>query len=459
MSRTTFSGPVESAGGFVGLENGPYFGDAFNEVAGASGLRPSRQLIATAGDSRPASAVKNDGGVVLGYRMEGFPAWLRQITRQRFSFPLANSFAVGASTTNDLVATQLPQVLASNASSVLLLTSTNDRTATNPAISYQQTIANLETFISQVTAAGKNVDIIAELPRGGAGGSRLAGTALTDHLRVHRWLQRQAHRPLVTVTDLFAAFLADPLTASGVSVIDVNNLLCQDNLHPGGRGAHQIAKALQPIYEARFPAVDILPQSNGDLWSADNPSGSLTPNPMMAGTSGTVTAPGAGTLTGTCAGTVSGDGRVRLTNGTGLTVAASVVTAGGKRWQQFVISGTPTSAGALVEFNHFATYSVDAGDTVEAVAEYEVDAGQTGINAIQLLVTTIGGTNTYVDGQVAGATTNFPVEAVSGVLNTPAFVSPASGTGTTDTVQVAFIQNVAVSATVRVRALSVRKVI
>lgn len=413
---------------------------------------------AVAGDSRPAGGFSIPANVAQGYKSAGFTTWLRQLTRQRINIPLANNFAVGGSTTADLVNLQLPQVLASSAKLVFLLSSTNDRTSVSPAFTYEQTISNLNAFITAVTGAGKSIIVIAELPRGSAGapGTRLTGTALKDHMRVHRWLQRQAYRQLVTVVDAFSAWTNDPLDTF---LVDVNTTLAPDSLHPGSRGAYDLAARIQPIIEARYPPVDILPITNADVYHAtENPFGVWGVNPMLAGTGGTVQAPSAGTLTGQAANST----RVRLGNGVtddsaaGLSVAASVVTVNGLRGQRLVVTGTPTSANPWVQVDTFG-FTLTAGWVVEAVAAYQVDAGQVGLNSIELQLSQPSGAKIFIDGQALTATDPFPVSAISGVLKTDAFTVDQTG-GSTLKVRINLIQNLAANAVITIFSPAGRRI-
>ncbi len=432
--------------------------------AGANGVSKGVPIGAVCGDSRHSLGFTTPADVAQGYRSQGWTTWLRQRTRQRFDIPLSNVFAIGGTTTQHMAETQLPQLLAAKPAFCFAISSTNDRTTINPATgalyTAAESIAFWGQFINGATKAGIQLYIVAETPRGNSTQSalRFSGQTLLDHLQVHRWLQQQAQRPLVTVFDFFNAWTLDPLSTT---LVDVDPTKVVDGLHAGGGGANDACERMRPTIEARFPPVDILPVNNTDLFSAGNPRGSLTPNPMMAGTSGTLTATGGvGTLTGQVAGNSASDGRVRLINGTGLTVAASVVVINGRRWQQFAISGTPTQNGCYVEFNHFGTYTVTAGDVVEAVCEYEVDAGQTGITAVQLQITQPGGSKIHVDGQANSTTpvVDFPTTAVSGVLRTPSLIAVQDGTPP-DSFRIDMIPNVAASATVRMRAIAPRKII
>jgi hypothetical protein len=198
----------------------------------------------------------------------------------------------------------------------------------------------------------------------------------------------------------------------------------------------------------------LLPSSNGDAYDAtNNPYGFLTYNPFFVGTGGSMGTGGSGSL---------GANWAANHNGTraGLTTVYSKVNSGGKDWQQITYSGTPTLAGQYDQLQSAINVGVVAdyiGKVVQGVGEVEWDANATGV-----LGTSIG-----IEGNFAATFFRnyaidyggqpMPTEAGSGIIFTEPFVVPATVTGFNMRMANYFIQNQAVSLTLRLRGLGIRK--
>jgi hypothetical protein len=143
-------------------------------------------------------------------------------------------------------------------------------------------------------------------------------------------------------------------------------------LHQNGRGAAAVAKLLLPRLQAWFPAVPPLPST--DLV----PLPPLT-NTAIAATGGAGgTAPSGWTATGSNAGGVVHNFRPTTMVVGGVSVPAVEVE---------IVSGTIAAGGTLYYTRLEATATgISPGERFYVVADYELDAGATGIGAVDVLI-------------------------------------------------------------------------
>lgn len=417
----------------------------FQSAAQMTG-RPFNNAVEVYGDSRIAYGVV-DTTSNKQFTARSILGWTRFMTRHAFDHKIVNVKAAAGITSAQILALMQAAPPIPTCGVAVVLGGTNDwNTITDSAV----TIANLKAIEDLAISRGQILIWLNETPRDGA--NALNATQLRNHLNVVNWIRNRATVPGVYVAESFGA-LVDPASGSAASLTG----RLADGLHPNAYGAHAIASALVPIFNVLFPPRNLLCQTAADAYDAtNNPRGVLNANPMMTGTGGTVTAPGAGSLSGPLA----SNWTATLTNGTGLTVALSKVTSGGKDWQQIAISGTPTVAGSVARIAASASIasSISAADVIDQVCEVEVDANQTGINAIQLEAS-LSAVNRR-DMAAYNATDLWPVAALSGVQRIGPFVAGAEAVAFyKPQVSIYLLQNVAVSATIRLRALSARKVI
>lgn len=416
----------------------------YQSAAEATG-RPFNRSVEIYGDSRVDYGRVNTSANKQ-FTGRSVLSWLRFLTKQAFDADITNVNAAAGITSAQVLALMQAAPAIPTCGTVVVFVSTNDRNT----ITGEASIVTLKAIEDLALSCGQIVVWLNETPRDGA--NTLNATQLKDHLNVVSWLSKRGDRPGVYVADSFGA-IVDP---SNSSAAPLTNRLA-DGLHQNAYGAHAIANALLPVFNHLFPARNLLCQSAADAYDAtNNPRGVLNTNPMLAFTGGTISAPAAGSMSGTLAANYT----ATLANGTGLTVTLSKVTSGGKDWQQIAVTGTPTSAGANVKIA--ATTSIasllSAADVIDQFCEIEVDAGQTGLNSVQMEAS-LNGVNRR-DLAAYNATDLWPVAALSGVQRIGPFVAGTeSTTFYKPQVSVYFLQNIAVSATIRMRALSARKVI
>lgn len=401
--------------------------------------RPLSRKIAVVGDSRSSSAGNSNTRYNLSWQH-----WLGVVTRQRVDMDPTLNFSFSGAKSEHILNPQLPSALASQAGAVICYVGVNDR----DVMTADQTIANLASARDQVIAAGKIFILVAETPKGSPSfpGARMASPQLQYHFRVHQWCLEQQGKPGVYVADPWASLaLASSTTGDNIDTVTY------DGLHPNVYGNYLIAKALQPIVEALYTPLSILPASNSDAYSAQyNPTGVLNPNPMALGTTG-------GKFGGTT-GSVADNWFVSGTF-TGATVAADKYTdADGIEWQRVTIGGTPSVANPVVEIRSTQTVFPAGDDVLEAVGEIWVDGAASGYYGAYLYAQSLGTTTKFASDGSTGFNRDGLAFTSGGVYRTPRFTAPATPTQGHVSTMIFLKQSVAASVVVRCRALAVRKV-
>uniref|UniRef100_A0AAU6W3I1 GDSL-like lipase/acylhydrolase n=1 Tax=Pseudomonas phage Cygsa01 TaxID=3138529 RepID=A0AAU6W3I1_9VIRU len=405
---------------------------------------PTNDRIAIFGDSRTFQCSTAAGGC----ENYGYLFWSLFFARQRCRYDLSDNYGIGGDTTAMMLARIAP-VLASQASVVIVLGSTNDRGAA--ALTAQQSINNLTSIRDQLRAAGKVVIFVAEVPRGDTTftANRLSGTQLAYHAQVRQWILNQAAQPGVYVADPWP-YMCDPASATG----DCKVGYLHDGLHPNTTGAFYLATPIASILNFLYPAPNVLPSSNFDQISVDNPLGCVNVNPMMTGTAGTPATGGSGQLADGYTGT-------QASGANGITRTYSKVTKNGQEWQQCVLAGTASGTAAAVDIARQISLhaKVIPGKYLEAVADIEWDAGLTNIQSIQLgiaITDPVNGTVTIWDGDRYTAASVIPNVAASGVLRVPRMLVPAGVTDVRLRLTAYAVDGSTVSGTIRCRAMALR---
>lgn len=418
-----------------------------SQLFAASG-RPASRKVRVFGDSNVSRGILNSGSNVQRHA-RGIEAWPKVLTNQAFDCSILDNYGLGGAVAADTLAT-MRAVLPSVQRGVSIVNiGTNDVdltpiTTTYPAI--VQLCADL----------GEILIFINGLPRGGS--DALVTTQLNYFRKRIAYLNSISNTPGVYVADAFST-LVDPALATGVPLAGM--------FDPEGasRGLHMYDIAaytafsgnLTSILNNLFPPRNLLPTDAGGIYDAtENSLGWLHANPMMTGVGGTLGSNGGGTFSGT----VCDSWTAALANATGLTVTmAGNITLNGKVFQRAVISGTPSSANCSLKLTISASMSslLAANDTLEAVGEWAVAAGQTGISAIQLEAVSSLNRRDMAQASVIAV---YPTAALDNVQRIDPWVVPASDLGFLKHQWVVyFLQSVAVSATVYFRATGVHKVV
>ena len=397
----------------------------------------SIRIIGMLGDSRSNNAGKNGISENIGPLH-----WACMVSRQRLTFHSAYNFSTGGYTTQEIIDNHLDAACACPAGSMYVLAGTNDRTT----MTALQTIANLSIIVNKLVAAGKDVYIESELPRGDTTYTsyRLTTAQLDAHLQVHRWILSLQGREHVYPIDSW------PVTAvAGSATGDAILGTTIDGLHPNTMGAYLIgSKGIAAQFVAKYPeAPAVLPVATND------PVSWLNANPLLTGTGGTVSGAGGSGVLATSYKTAVGS-----TVG-GITRVYSKTVEG---YQQVVIGGTASSGSNpqmdLLKVDGLKA-SIPDGSRVCAVADMELAAASAGITSLQLgvHVVTADAQNVYVwDGERYDTASLMPADKISGVWMTQPIDIPVGATAVNLLVRSFGVTSGVSSGTVTVKSLGIR---
>lgn len=150
----------------------------------------------------------------------------------------------------------------------------------------------------------------------------------------------------------------------------------------------------------------------------------------------------------------------KATGTTAVTLTYSYVTTATGNWTQVVIAGGPTTANAAVDIARQISLHTNmvVGSDYEGVVEFEVDAGASGIESLQLGLYVTDGTisTTLWDCDRYQAPSVLPAVAHSGVRRTPVVKAIANMTDARLRLSCYLPNATSPSATIRFRAMSAR---
>ena len=186
---------------------------------------------------------------------QGYAAWVQAESRARVEFPADLNFGISGDSTTEMLA-RVGTVTASDAGVVVVLGGTNDA---DSSVTLETMIANMQAIVQALVDAGKLVILIAELPRGDptfTPSQALSAANQTKFEAYRQWM-------LDDVPSLFPGrvIIADvwPLwVIRGSTAGYVQPGLTYDGLHPSPAGARLIARVLNAIFAALFPAREWL---------------------------------------------------------------------------------------------------------------------------------------------------------------------------------------------------------
>lgn len=425
-------------------------------AAYGSGLLPARVILD--GDSR-SDLCTNPGRT----RAQGWLFWAQTLLGGRFDVRDAWNNGVGGQDSQEML-DRVSNLAAFVPSLVICICSTNDRTGAGKTAAWS--IERLAAYQAAVLAMGHRLLWIAETPRGDTANPNydMSATQTAYAMQVHQWQLDQAGVAGVSVADPYS-LMADPTRTDGRAL----DTMLRDGIHWGAYGAYYVAQPVITALRDAFLPRPVLPVSNADVYGANNTTGALNPNPMMAGMGGTA---GSG-----CSGSVATGWTAAA--GAGLTGVLSKVMTNGKDWQQIVVSGGPTGSASADSLSNVDPRPVSVilsadltgiavGDTIDAVCEVEVDAGASGLRSVGLWleITTASGSTLYAAGEPdltrsqinldlppvawSGVLRCHPSDVVSGAVTSAKLFLAVTGANFSSSAQ-------PLSATVRVRAVKARK--
>jgi hypothetical protein len=333
---------------------------------------PRNNEIAVIGSSTAAKVYREDGTSKC-FPNDGFGHWLRALTGQRVFLPQRNCFGVNGRLNSELL-DDLPRILAAtDAGLIIIVCGSNSIALDVPAV---DAIRQMEAVRDMILRDGRKIIFLCDAPRGSTSYTGVAFTSarLAEFMAYRNWLLMQRYRQDCYVADAWAD-VADRTTTNSVLGY-VRDDSTQEGIHPNKRGAYHIGRALAGIINTLYPPVPVLPESNADVYSASNRHGSLVPNPMFVGTTGTL-AFGTGELASSWSNTGTA---------VGLTAVYSKVTSAitGAPMQQVALSGTSTGTTITLARQTPLSTNITPGDYLEAVGYFEIDSAHANIRGIGL---------------------------------------------------------------------------
>jgi len=326
---------------------------------------------------------------------------------------LRSNFAVSGKRADEVLAAQVPQVLALDPRPAFctVLAGTNDLTQGRTSA---QIIASLDDIYTALTDAGIIVFAFTVPPSD----TEYDATETTRLHAVNDWIKAQPRaRNGVYVTDAHTILTAKAAPDGG----PITGVLADEagvHIHPTSKGAALVGAGLAQIMAPLFPPVDVFP-------GPGNPN-NLGPGPFMVGTGGSK---GAG-VTGNVA-----TGWDASPIGACSVVASKVARTDGLpgEWQQFVVTSGSIAMSNAAWFTGFT-----AGDTIKMFVEFETDASMDAATTRFDCFVSVGGHGAEPAAVLAGGLLETPGTPGaddpstvwtklprSGVIETPTLVVPS----------------------------------
>lgn len=393
-------------------------------AASASNLfSPSSGVnVAVLGDS---ISYQNTGGSSILARAIGYINWAVVYSKGVLFFQPSMNFGVSGETSAQILVRTPAAASAMFASNVKFCTITAGTNDASGDVTPATFISNLTQICTILRAVGITPIIIPVLPR-------KYGTSITVPITAARQFLIQRYNTLIRALPqtMSGIAIADPTldwtdqtSANGWPIGGFGALgadpspklaYTSDGLHPSMRGASWVGAAVWNLIASQITAVPRHLWSQADLYNAaNNPSGSLTSNPMMVGTAGT---PGTGT-TGTVA---TGYTLQRLAGTTGAVVGSvgttTVDSANSYQNQTCVCTAPAGSAVETFRLFQFGSANTAIGDQFYAECEVTV-SGVTAGSFVNLTLRCSDGITTSVFFQEDSGQ-YMPDQSWTGVLRT-----------------------------------------
>lgn len=270
--------------------NGRWYSRFGGEVVPNTQTSTNQQLCGLMGDSIASLNLEiadYNVGAANEYRTvnQNVKGWLNCANMrlgQVFYVPLSNQFAVAGTTTDVIIANQLPNVLASHASRpikrVFISCGTNDA---NGGATLAEMREDFHRLFGTLMDAGIIPVHIGCLPRGSGSGDANINRAMLD---MNRWMEEYTTRyPGFEFLNL-GETLCDPTSAYGLPVAA---FMDASYLHPVDPGGWWMGKAMADYYTAQgITRTPKYAYSVVDVYNATyNPHGILgpTPNALLSG--------------------------------------------------------------------------------------------------------------------------------------------------------------------------------
>lgn len=234
------------------------------------------------GDSR-AYLSFTSGGLNTQLRNVGLAHWIQAYGLNAFSLLGELNGGIAGDTTAGMLARQpafIELLHSRGCTRALFIGRTNDRTA---GVDLGTSKKNMREIVRNFLQAGISVSVISETPRGnGSSAYELNSQQLKDdHYQMHLWI-RDSLSQMCSVIDVWQAMVD---VASGANHY-VRDGMTVDGIHMSKLGAQQVGLAAGARIAAEVRHLGDFLESNVLYDAQANPFGSLTANPLFAGTDG-----------------------------------------------------------------------------------------------------------------------------------------------------------------------------
>lgn len=430
-------------------------GDEQKALANAlEALRPgltAAKTIAAIGDSITADA-KTTNATLRSFVPWGYLTWMRRFLGGRAVIDIDNIFAVGGNTVAQVRSEQLPSALAARTDICIVHCGINSLTgnaANTPTI-----VADYYAIMDALLANGTSVFMIPIMwksatasPAFDANNQKQASAinvALLDYARTHKG---------VVVSDINPKML-------DFSTGYAQNAFLRDGLHHNQAGAILCGKAHADRLAPLLIDTETLFAAAGDVYDATlNPAGNLLTNGLLTGTAGTE-------ANGATGDTPTGWRGLRSAGGGTVTLAMSKeASAEYPTLENAVMSigGTGDGVTCLLD-QDVADANIWVGDTIYAECEVDYEFTTGAFRSIGLQVRLRNASNADIgvadDGIMNGTNGSIPEGSMGTMtLRTPTFTVPEGYSTRRVALQVLTPTSGSCAATIKVRRMSLRKVV
>jgi len=370
--------------------------------------------VGVLGDSNTAIAY-NIQSSFGNWNLQGWPAWLRILSKQSLIMSSSNVYATNGATTSVLISTWLSTAVAAQLDIYVVAIGVND-CQTMSVATYS---ANIDTICNALLSTGAIVVLVTIHPNTVCSAAQFK--ILNQMNNVLR--AKAASNSRILLADPIP-YLADMTVTTGAPVSG----MLYDTVHYANKGAYLVAKTIWNVLSSYTPYTDKRFNFPNDVWASGNVNGNLLTNGMLNGSAGTVTGGGAASGVSPTSWTFSA-----ASSGTMGVVGSKVAKTNDEQgeWFRMTFSGTPV-ARKMPKISQSITTNYSQGDVIQLAAEFRINSGSTGIEAIfaEIFDATTGSTGSR-DGVTSSGHEIFSGDTIQGVLLT----EPYAITGSSGTVQ------------------------
>lgn len=413
---------------------------AAGAVHGITLRKPIRNVGALA-DSRFGMS-QFIGGRNVFFKSMGLMHWLASASESRIFMPETLNRGITGQSTSQILAridTEIALFKANKVDAVFVICGTNDWSG---GATLAQVQANILQIGQRLYAADLFPIFIAETPRRSTDSEAIKN----NHFALHQWYLGELRAAGYMVCDVWDALTS---TTDKRVVPDGSTF---DSQH----GLPWWQKAFADLLWAQVRSVFQLPQqyaTTGDVWSASNPGGSLTLNPLLTGTGGSKE-------TGPVTGQIATGFKVAATADLTTVCSKEPHPSGYGEVQVLrITSANVVDSNSAVTFWIEPTQAPVLNDNVKALCRVSYSSAiKDGVNRCSLNLLSLPKFFSKIDGDAYSAVTPLP-DAHAGSRETPVLLIDADTTNWRAYVSVQFIPGMPADCTVRISQFKTFKVV